>query len=208
MKKCFNLWCLLLMFFIVISCQPKEDIFIENEQSIEEITELNSEKSGDEFSIVCSIQGIPPGFELVQYLNVNGCPNYNLFPGGFNAALVQKNGTPKIFRVGAGCDDNYCIWIVGDNFEPNAYIDIRTTTGQSIIGTYRGSDRQINISPNGDDTMSIRLRSSFERQQFAQNGLRIWVVNPEARKWADGRTVRRPRDIVDIDEPPCDPICP
>ncbi|MBW1298250.1 hypothetical protein [Aquimarina litoralis] len=204
MKKHLSFYGLLLLtFLITISCQPEEDLLLE-ESNINEI-ELNTDKSNGDFLVVCSTQGIPPGFELVQYLNVSGCPNYNLFPGGFNAALVQRNDAPQIFRAGAGCNDNYCIWIVGENFEPEAYIDVRTTTGETIIGTYRGSDRQINISANGDDTMSIRLRSEFERQQFAQNGLRIWVVNPEARKWADGRTVRRPRDF---EEPPCDPICP
>jgi len=142
--------------------------------------ELNSQKSSTDIRVVCSIEGIPPGYIVEEYFNNGSCPNYNLFLGRFNAAIVSKDGTPKISRAGAGCNDNYCIWIVGSNFENGCY------EGQQVI--------------------TFRLRSAYERQLFAQSGLRIWVVNPEARKWADGRTVRRPRDII-ID-PPCDPICP
>ncbi|MBQ4819331.1 hypothetical protein [Aquimarina sp. MMG016] len=207
MKKHVSFWGLLLGILLMIGCQPEEDIFIESEQSIEDFTELNSEKNNTESLIVCSTQGIPPGYVLDHYLNVQGCPNQNLFLGRYNAALVRKiRETPQILRAGAGCDDNFCIWIVGDNFESNAYVDIRTTAGSSIIGTYRGSDRVQYVNSQGQDVITLRLGSAFERNQFANNGLRIWVVNPVARTWADGRTVRRPRDII-ID-PPCDPICP
>ncbi|MDY8136195.1 hypothetical protein [Aquimarina sp. 2201CG5-10] len=189
-----------------ISCQKEDDVFIENESLIEnENLELDSQKSANDVQVVCSIDGIPPGFKVEEYLTIPRCPNVNLFLGRYNAAIVSRDGTPKIFRAGAGCDDNYCIWIVGDNFESNAYVDIRTTTGSSIIGTYRGSNRQQYVNAQGQDVITLRLGSAFERTEFASRGLRIWVVNPEARKWADGRTVRRPNDHID---PPCDPICP
>jgi len=148
----------------MFSCHKDDDnlsqeLILENQE-----TQGSIEKNGDDLIIICSSQGIPDNFVIESYLNVNGCPNENLFLGRYNAVLGRRISprTPNIYRAGSGCNDNYCIWIVGENFEPNAYIDIRTTTGQSIIGTYRGADRQINISPNGDDTMSIRLRTPFE----------------------------------------------
>jgi len=105
---------------------------------------------------------------------------------------VREIGVPIIFNAGAGCDDNNCIWIVGNNFEENAYVDIRTTTGETIIGTYRGANRVQYVDDRGRDVITLRLSSDLEKNEFANRGLRIWVVNPVARKWADGRTVRRP----------------
>lgn len=198
----------------VISCQKEDDtIFEENLQLENKITEADLEKSGPgNIRVICSIEGIPDGYEIVEYLTLGRCPNYNLFLGSYNAAIVKRNiptpnNTPSISSAGAGCNDNYCIWIVGSNFESGAYVDIRTTTGSSIIGTYRGADRTLTTNSQGQQVITLRLRSAFERNQFASRGLRIWVVNPIARKWADGRTVKRPGNVDPID-PPCNPNCP
>ena len=175
----------------LISCQKEDDFTQFQEVKLNTDQHTISAKNGNREEI-CIAYGIPDGYRVIDLVYRPYCPSQgpDFTP---NTAIIEKeNRTPRIFRAGAGCNDNYCIWIVGENFEPNAYIDIRTTTGETIIGTYRGADRQINISPNGDDTMSIRLRTSFERSEFASRGLRIWVVNPEARTWADGRTVTRP----------------
>ncbi|MCK8519970.1 hypothetical protein M0D21_00205 [Aquimarina sp. D1M17] len=175
-----------------MSCQKEDDLFLEETTNLE-VTDNSFENevsSKSSVQTICYGIPIPEGYIPVQYVYRNFCPYIQGMT--FNAIVIKKDDSPRIINAGAGCDDNYCIWIVGENFEPDAYIDIRTTTGETIIGTYRGADRQINISPNGDDTMSIRLRTDLERSEFASRGLRIWVVNPEARKWADGRTVKRP----------------
>ena len=175
----------------LISCQ-KEDDFTQFQEVKSNTDHHKISAKNSNIEEICIAYGIPAGYRVIDLVYRPYCPSQgsDFTP---NTAIIEKeNRTPRIFRAGAGCNDNYCIWIVGENFEPNAYIDIRTTTGETIIGTYRGTDRQINISPNGDDTMSIRLRTSFERSEFASRGLRIWVVNPEARTWADGRTVTRP----------------
>ncbi|OED45124.1 hypothetical protein AB832_01525 [Flavobacteriaceae bacterium (ex Bugula neritina AB1)] len=196
----------LAIFFLgIISCQKEDDHYLP-EESVTEKSEMdsNSQKSNTPVRIVCSIEGIPPGYIVEEYLTMPRCPNVNLFLGRFNAAIVSQDGTPKIFRAGAG--DNYCIWIVGDNFESNAYVDIRSPHGSNIIGTYRGADRHQYVNSQGQDVITLRLRTQTERNLFANGGLRIWVVNPVARKWADGRTVRRPGGVI-ID-PDCNPICP
>ncbi len=213
MKNIFKKLLLLLLLVGAISCQPEEDQLLEENLTLEEQLELqSSEKNNADFRIVCSIEGIPPGYVVEEYLTLGNCPNYNLFLGRYNAAFVSRDGTPKISRAGAGCDDNYCIWIVGNNFEDNAYVDIRTTTGSNIIGTYRGSDRVQYVNAQGQDVITLRLRSQLERNEFASRGLRIWVVNPEAAKWADGRTVRRPGGNGNGDDggpgDDCNPICP
>ncbi|MBQ4819334.1 hypothetical protein [Aquimarina sp. MMG016] len=191
----------------LLSCQQEDDEFLEGELSLEQETTIsNLEKSGADFMVVCSIEGIPPGYVVEEYFTNGSCPNFNLFLGRYNAAIVTRDGTPKIFSAGAGCEDNYCIWIVGDNFESGCYVDVRSTTGSNIIGNYRAPERTLTTNAQGQQVITFRLRSAQEFYEFARRGLRIWVVNPVARKWADGRTVRRPRDII-ID-PPCDPICP
>lgn len=188
------------------SCQKEDDSVMEENLMEIKLEALSAQKSTADIRVVCSIEGIPSGYIVEEYFNNGSCPNYNLFLGRYNAAIVSKDGTPKISRAGAGCNDNYCIWIVGSNFENGSYVDIRPVNSGTIIGNYRSPDRTLTTNAQGQQVITFRLRSAYERQQFAQNGLRIWVVNPEARKWADGRTVRRPRDII-ID-PPCDPICP
>jgi len=199
---------ILLVFMTILSCQKEDDSFIEEESLIEnKIKKVHLEKNASDIRVVCSIEGIPRGYQVEEYFTNGSCPNFNLFLGRFNAAIISKDGTPKISRAGAGCDDNYCIWIVGSNFENGSYVDVRTTTGPNIIGNYRAPERTLTTNAQGQQVITFRLRSAYERNQFANNGLRIWVVNPEARKWADGRIVRRPRDIIIID-PPCNPICP
>jgi len=204
----------ILIVFLLIgisSCQKEEtDAYMEEEALIEsKIEELSLQKSGVDYRLVCSIEGIPAGYQVEEYFNFGRCPNYNLFLGRFNAAIVSRivtppNNTPVINNAGTGCVDNYCIWITGSNFEDGAYVDFRTTTGSSIISSYRGADRTLTTSASGQQTIRLRLRSQFEKNEITSHGLRMWVVNPVARKWADGRTIRR----VGIIEPPCNPICP
>ncbi|WP_299436189.1 hypothetical protein [uncultured Aquimarina sp.] len=195
-----------LLILAVISCQKEDDGTLEENLLIE--SEI-SEKSNSDILIVCSVDGIPNGYIVQEYIYNSQCPNSNLFLGTYNAAIVERNGTPKIISAGAGCADNYCIWIVGTNFENGSYVDVRTTSGSSIIGTYRGANRTLTTNAQGQQVITLRLGSAYERNQFASSGLRIWVVNPVARKWADGRTVRRPGggNGNPID-PPCNPRCP
>ncbi len=210
MKKLFRLTVLFLLVITTLSCESNNDTFEEDNLLLENET-LEKIGPGDT-RIICSIEGVPNGYVIEEYLTLPRCPNFNLFLGRFNAAVVKKintipNDKPVISRAGAGCNDNYCIWIVGSKFEDNAYVDIRTATGSSIIGTYRGSNRVQYVNAQGQDVITLRLHSEFERNEFARRGLRIWVVNPVARKWADGRLVKRPRGGGIID-PPCNPICP
>ncbi|KAA1245063.1 hypothetical protein [Aquimarina sp. RZ0] len=219
MKNNINKIILIFLLFGIASCQKEDAIIPEQEviqhtEDIKVITnfdDLDVSKSSFQ-SIICSFQPIPTGFRVVGYLyDYPGCPNYPpFFLGIYNAALIEPIGLPRISRAGAGCEDNYCIWIVGSDFEEDAYVDIRTTSGSAIIGTYRGSNRVQYVNDQGQDVITLRLESALERNEFASRGLRIWVVNPEARKWGDGRTVRRPRDSGDGGpiEPPCNPICP
>ncbi|MEW7293041.1 hypothetical protein [Aquimarina sp. 2304DJ70-9] len=220
MKKRIEILVLTVFLLVVASCQTEEEdtfqdeLLVENNEDVkilEDIEDFDFRKSSA--FLHCSRDPFPPGYRVLYYTNSPTCePNYSiLYLGLYNAAIITPIGLPLISRAGAGCDDNYCIWIVGNNFEPNAYVDIRTATGSSIIGTYRGSNRVQYVNSQGQDVITLRLNSALERNEFANRGLRIWVVNPEARKWADGRTVRRPytpgdSDPIDPDE--CNPICP
>ncbi len=220
MKKRIEILVLLVFLFLVISCQTEEEdtfqdeLLVENNEDIkvlEDISTFDFRKSSA--FLHCSRYPIPQGFKVLYYTNTPTCePNYStLYLGLYNSAIIVPIGQPIISSAGAGCDDNYCIWIVGNDFESNAYVDIRTKTGSSIIGTYRGANRVQYVNSQGQDVITLRLNSALERNEFGSRGLRIWVVNPEARKWGDGRTVRRPYtpgDVDPIDPDDCNPICP
>ncbi len=179
MKNSISKVLLIVLLCPIISCQKEDDSFIEEQTLIE--NEINS-KSNPEYLFVCSVDGIPNGYFVEEYIHNNDCPFTNLFQGGYNAAIVKRNGTPRIISAGAGCDDNYCIWIRGSNFDNNSYVDIRTTTGPSIIGTYRDANRTLTTNAQGQQVITLRLASAYERNKFASRGLRIWVVNPDPRK--------------------------
>ncbi|SHI46730.1 hypothetical protein [Aquimarina spongiae] len=196
MKKTLLKLLFLGLFLHLVGCQTEDDVILEEENSIpttilyENPVDLG--KSSTPATFICAGTPLPNGYKIVGYLNhINCSSSFGLFLGFYNAAIIVPIGTPILSSAGSGCDDNFCIWIVGNDFESNAYVDIRTTTGNEIIGTYRGNDRVQYINDSGQDVITLRLASDFERSEFASRGLRIWVVNPDARKWGDGRTVRR-----------------
>ncbi|WP_405206500.1 hypothetical protein [Aquimarina sp. LLG6339-5] len=207
MKNYLRVITVLFLLIGIQSCEKEDNSFIEEQELLE--NEI-SDKSNPEYLFICSIDGIPNGYFVEEYIYNDNCPFTNLFPGGYNGAIVKRNGTPRLTAAGAGCADNYCIWIKGSNFDNNSYVDIRTTTGSTIIGTYRGSNRTLSTNAQGQQVITLRLSSAYERSQFSSRGLRIWVVNPDPRKWADGRTVRRPNTGGDGNpiDPPCNPNCP
>ncbi|MHA7057332.1 hypothetical protein ACWGOQ_0008955 [Aquimarina sp. M1] len=207
MKNHLRIITVMFLLITVHSCQKEDDSFMEEQVLLE--NKIN-EKSNPEYLIVCSEDGIPSGYFVEEYIFNSQCSNSNLFLGIYNSAIVKRDGTPRLTNAGPGCNDNYCIWIKGSNFDNNSYVDIRTTTGSSIIGTYRGSNRTLTTNAQGQQVITLRLSSQYERNQFASRGLRIWVVNPDPRKWADGRTVRRPNTGGDGNpiDPPCNPNCP
>ena len=98
--------------------------------------------------------------------------------------------TPVIESAGSGCPDGNCIWINGTSFEAGAYVDVRPVSSGTIIGTYRGADREL-TRQNGKDTITIRLKTDQEETLFATEGLRVWVVNPTAGTWSSGVLVKR-----------------
>ncbi len=210
MKKHISKIAFTFLILCAISCQKEEDDLPEEELlSVNKENDSVLEKNYADAIVLCSIEAIPPGYSIVEYIIANNCPYTDLYFGTYNAVIVERISTPAIITTGAGCDDNFCIWIKGNYFEENAYVDIRSTHGSVILGTYRDSDRHQYVNNQGQDVITLRLRSQYEKDLFASTGLRIWVVNPIARKWADGRIVRRPGGDIGINPDDCGGLpCP
>ncbi len=108
--------------------------------------------------------------------------------GTEGASLASDKITPSVSSFGSGCDDNMCIWIKGTNFRADAYVDVRSVDSDSILSSYRGGDRQIQLaSPH---QISIRLKTDHEKRLFSTEGLRVWVINPSDGTWSGGSLVR------------------
>ncbi|WP_143569705.1 hypothetical protein [Tenacibaculum agarivorans] len=183
-----------------------EKLIEENELKKENLSpELKNDILQERSSIrrFCSIFNpiIPIGYRVLYYENSVPCDfttfPANLYLGLYNTAvcihdpiIIPPSTTPLIKRAGSGCDDHYCIWILGKNFDDNSYVDVRTKNGSEIIASYRGADRVLTTS-GADQLITVRFKTEFERREFATRGLRIWVVNPDPRKWADGRLIKR-----------------
>lgn len=49
--------------------------------------------------------------------------------------------SPKIIAADPGCDDRYCVWVLGESFDSSAYIDIRRNDGsETVIARVGGAD--------------------------------------------------------------------
>ncbi len=115
----------------------------------------------------------------IPHFSMNYPPVYNEF------------GKPVITAAGSGCNDLYCIWINGQNFDPaNSYVNIHHPATWALINTYSGADIA-RYASNGQWVITLRLKTAAEMNLFATSGLRVFVVNPTYQQWADGRLVRR-----------------
>ena len=102
--------------------------------------------------------------------------------GGSNQ--THSEAQPEIKNAGTGCDQGECIWIVGDHFNSDSHVDIRSMNGSAVLASYLNEDRILRLG-NGEDSITFRLKTAEERRLLKQEGLRIWVVNPSAGTWSD-----------------------
>jgi len=101
--------------------------------------------------------------------------------------LGRQISHPIIEGAGSGCDDGHCIWITGQSFMPDSYVDIRLPGSNEIVAQYFDIDRDVASSPQ---VITLRLEEGLWGQ-FESGGLNVWVVNPARGNWSDGAYVRR-----------------
>ena len=105
--------------------------------------------------------------------------------------IYSEYGKPFLTGAGSGCNDNFCIWITGQNFDPtNSYVDVRDPNTWALLNTYSATDI-VRYTDNGHWVITLKLRTQHERNLFSSNGLRVFVVNPTYPQWADGRIVHQ-----------------
>src|SRR5262249_51881891 len=62
---------------------------------------------------------------------------------------------PVVIGAGPGCDDGYCIWVTGMNFDPDCSIDLRRLSDSAIVGQYAGT--LLNRGTTDDGTQVLTL---------------------------------------------------
>lgn len=111
------------------------------------------------------------------------------YPANFDQNLRKR---PVVTRAGSGCDDRYCIWIAGFNFEEGASVDIRHPSNWGLIASYKANDLVVSYNSSlKKEIITLKLKSSYERSLFASSGLRVYVVNPQSSLWKGAGLVKR-----------------
>src|SRR5262249_36825641 len=108
-----------------------------------------------------------------------------------NTVTVAQPGAvaPQISNAGAGCDDNFCLWLVTGGLQPPAAGDV-FDLGGALLGTYRGTDLTLDTS-NGVITLALK-NGSPERTLFATAPLQVRVRNVSSGLSSNLYTVTRP----------------
>lgn len=95
---------------------------------------------------------------------------------------LQPRTRPLVSRVGTGCSDGFGIWIHGSNFGEHPILELRQSGGR---GPASDSILSLVIDPSrgqygNEETLSFCLTGEKERNAFADAGLDISIVNPQA----------------------------
>lgn len=85
---------------------------------------------------------------------------------------------PVVVSGGLGCDDDQCIWVVGQNLKDDAYVDVRPINNPDQPTSYVGSSRSFQRDANGSAIITLRLKLQDVRYLDRDGGLNIWLVNP------------------------------
>jgi hypothetical protein len=125
------------------------------------------------------------------------------YPADYRAYLQSPSGPtpqpdprtrsprPQIVRAGTGCSDHYCLWIQVRNPGNAPCVDVRPAGSSTIIDTYCGKDLAFYPRKN-PPLITLRLRTrNDQRGRLDRAGLKVWVVNRQARNWSSGYFVQR-----------------
>ncbi|GAA4277993.1 zinc metalloprotease [Aquimarina mytili] len=139
------------------------------------------------------IPGTPqsdPGSIMIS----NNCGvNWNGYTNFDKLALetIYTLPPPEIKRAGPGCSDKLCIWMVGKFFQHDkSIVEVKVPTGQ--IYRYNISDLVYNIDFQGQEVITLRLKTNNERNQFGRLGyVDVRIINPDNGDQSSFKRVRR-----------------
>jgi hypothetical protein len=90
---------------------------------------------------------------------------------------------PATAGSGTGCYDSLCLWVVANDVESNATVDVRARASGELLRSYTGAE--IARSTSGAHTkLTLRLATNSEVVHLRSDGLEVYVVNPNAQKWS------------------------
>lgn len=102
--------------------------------------------------------------------------------GSAYTSFEIKLSNIKLKEAGTGCDDNYCIYVVGNNLSSKTVVEVKDHNW-NLIRKYSGNEINYKDSGKNDNvqTITFRLNSEEEKQELDSNGLILTVVN--GNKW-------------------------
>ncbi len=78
--------------------------------------------------------------------------------------------------------NSYTVSLSGSNVAGDAYVDVRSSTGGSVLASYSGA--QLTRGCSGDQTtLSFNITDPAQRSHLGSGGLNFWVVNSSAGAW-------------------------
>lgn len=108
--------------------------------------------------------------------------------------IVPVDPTPpastiNISNAGSGCDDHFCLWIVGKTFKATYKVQVRSQNSTALLGTYPVTFAS-NAS-NGSDLITMRLSDAAVQDLFKTEPLRITIIDPDTNATSNTYTVKR-----------------
>ncbi len=109
--------------------------------------------------------------------------------GTWSLPIKLQKPVPKVNNAGIGCQDKQCLWLIGNNFAPDAYVDIRDIN-YTLIERIPTNLIRREIKNSGETGFTLRIVNPTSIKALRSNGLRIYVVNPSWSNWSDGTIVK------------------
>ena len=119
-------------------------------------------------------------FNRIVFSRLSGTPSENLtYSVVVNDAGV--NTQPQLNSASAVCNNNYCIRLLGENFDANSYVRIRENiSGGATLKTIAGNDIYSRNPHNGLDQIFFPFQDLNLQDKFNNNGLCFTVVNVDS----------------------------
>ncbi|VAW39393.1 hypothetical protein MNBD_GAMMA01-2026 [hydrothermal vent metagenome] len=106
--------------------------------------------------------------------------------------------TPVINIAKSVCNNNYCIQLLGSNFNATASVQVReNVNGSGILETYAGNDIYRRTPVGSEERIQFPIRNLIQQNKFNNNGLCFKVINSNSS--SNEKCFVRP---VTADQPP------
>ncbi len=95
-----------------------------------------------------------------------------------NPKLFEDINQPQLNIAESVCKNNYCIRLLGSNYDANSYVEVReNSASRPLLYTYSGNDIYSRAPWNGQEKIQFPIRQISIQNKFNTNGLCFRVIN-------------------------------